>query len=101
MSVDGVVREWHSDAGWGVIEAPATPGGCWAHFSHIDMHGYRELTPGQAVTLEWELADQDGYFYRAVHVWPAGSEPVDQTADGGSAAFSSTLTVRFDDQTDQ
>ena len=29
----GVVREWHREAGWGVIDCDATPGGCWAFFS--------------------------------------------------------------------
>jgi cold shock protein len=100
MSVDGVVRAWHSDQGWGVIETPDTPGGCWTHFSHIAMRGHRELVPGQAVALDWEMADQDGYSYRAVRVWPAGSDPVEQVAERDSTAYSSTLTLRFQDQTD-
>jgi cold shock protein len=100
MSVDAVVREWHSDQGWGVIDAPETPGGCWAHFSHIAMRGYRELSPGRPVTLEWEMADQDGYSYRAVRVWPAGSDPVEHVAERDGTAYSSTLTLRIEDQTD-
>ena len=101
MSVDAVVREWHSDQGWGVIEAAEAPGGCWAHFSHIAVGGYRTLSPGQAVALEWEMADQDGYSYRAVRVWPVGSDPVDQAAERDSTAYSSALTLRVDDQTDR
>jgi cold shock protein len=100
MSVDAVVREWHSDQGWGVMDAAETPGGCWAHFSHIAVDGYRELSPSQAVVLEWEMADQDGYSYRAVRVWPAGSDPAEQAVERDSTAYSSTLTLRFDDQTD-
>jgi cold shock protein len=100
MSVDAVVREWHSDHGWGVIEAAETPGGCWAHFSHIAVGGYRELAPGQAVVLEWEMADQDGYSYRAVRVWPAGGDPIEQAVERDSTAYSSTMTLCFDDQTD-
>jgi cold shock protein len=64
------VREWHPDDGWGVLDCPETPGGCWAHFSHIEMDGYRSLTPGQPVDLEWEAVWQDGFDFRAVRVVP-------------------------------
>jgi cold shock protein len=64
------VREWRDEEGWGVLDSPDTPGGCWAHFSHIEMSGYRSLTPGRAVLLEWEAPGQDGYGYRAVRVVP-------------------------------
>ena len=33
---DGVVRFWHDDEGWGVLDCPSTPGGCWTHFSVIE-----------------------------------------------------------------
>ena len=33
--VAAIVREWHADLGWGVLDSPETPGGCWAHFSVI------------------------------------------------------------------
>jgi CspA family cold shock protein len=36
-----MVREWHGKEGWGVLDAPEVPGGCWAHYSMIDMGGYR------------------------------------------------------------
>jgi CspA family cold shock protein len=65
------------------------------------MRGYRELSPGRPVTLEWEMADQDGYSYRAVRVWPAGSDPVEQVAERDGTAYSSTLKLRVDDQTDR
>ena len=73
VAVEGVVREWHPDQGWGVIDSAETAGGCWAHFSHLAVPGYRELATGQAVALEWEPADQDGYAYRATRVWPLGA----------------------------
>lgn len=101
MAVDAVVREWHSDQGWGVIDTSETPGGCWVHFSHVAVAGYRELVPGQAVTLEWERAEQDGYRYRAVRVWPAGDDPVAQVADHDSSAYRSTLAVHLDDESDR
>lgn len=65
-----VVREWHRDDGWGVVDCPETPGGCWAHFSRIEMDGYKSLTAGQRVELEWEVFRQDGFEYRAVRVVP-------------------------------
>jgi cold shock protein len=65
-----IVREWHAEEGWGVLDCPETPGGCWGHFSHIEMTGFRTLTPGQPVDLEWEAPGQDGYDYRAVRVVP-------------------------------
>lgn len=27
----GIVRMWNDDDGWGVIDSPHIPGGCWAH----------------------------------------------------------------------
>jgi len=70
-STRGIVREWHEEAGWGVIDSPETPGGCWAHFSSIVAVGYRALRAGQPVGLEWEAADQDGFAYRATAVHAA------------------------------
>lgn len=67
-AIEAVVREWHSEEGWGVVDSPQTPGGCWVHFSHIQAPGYRELVPGQTVAIECEPADQDGFTYRAVTV---------------------------------
>jgi CspA family cold shock protein len=68
--VKAVVREWWFEHGWGVIDSTETPGGCWAHVSHVEMEGYRALTPGQEVGLEWEAPGQDGYPFRAVRVLP-------------------------------
>lgn len=73
----GSVRVFHLEEGWGVIDSPKVPGGCWVHFSAIEVDGYRELCQGQRVVFEAELADQDGYAYRAVRVQvePAHNEP--------------------------
>lgn len=70
VTVGSHVRMWHAEEGWGVVDSPNTPGGCWVHFSHIQSPGYRELSPGQSVALEWEKADQDGFAYRATAVIP-------------------------------
>lgn len=50
-AIEGVVREWYPEQGWGVVDSSQTPGGCWVHFSHIQSPGYRELVPGRAVNL--------------------------------------------------
>ncbi|CAM5543149.1 hypothetical protein SFUMM280S_02646 [Streptomyces fumanus] len=68
--VTATVREWHDEEGWGVLDSPETPGGCWGHFSHIQVKGFRTLSPGQQVDLQWEAPGfkQDGYSYRAVNI---------------------------------
>ncbi|WP_030942224.1 cold shock domain-containing protein [Streptomyces sp. NRRL S-646] len=62
------VREWDDEEGWGVLDSPETPGGCWAHLSAVEGEGFRSLAAGEKVTLEWEAAEQDGFQYRAVRV---------------------------------
>ncbi len=62
------VREWHDDEGWGVLDSPETPGGCWAHFSAIEATGFRSLNAGETVRIEWSQAEQDGYAFLAERV---------------------------------
>lgn len=97
METTGTVRFWHADEGWGVIDSDETPGGCWTHFANVAVPGYRALAPGQQVTLVWEAADQDGYNFRAISAWPAGTapEPNAPPTDSGDA-YHSGLTIRFD-----
>lgn len=52
--IAAIGRSRHSEEGWGIVDLAQTPGGCWVHFSHVRSRGYRELIPGQAVTLECE-----------------------------------------------
>jgi CspA family cold shock protein len=70
--VAGVVKWFDPDEGWGVIDAPQVPGGCFVHFSGIQMPGYRQLSAGQHVRFTFERPGflQDGCPYRAVAVWP-------------------------------
>jgi CspA family cold shock protein len=70
--VDGVVRDYDDREGFGVIDSLDTPGGCWFHYSMIEVPGRKTLTAGQPVrfTLEHEV-EQDGFVFRAVHVRPA------------------------------
>jgi len=68
---EGVVRDFDDLEGVGVIESPATPGGCWFHYSMIEVSGRRTLTTGQRVDFTFEHSeDQDGYATRAVRVRP-------------------------------
>jgi len=73
------VREWHDDLGWGVLDSPETPGGCWTHFAAVDSPYFRSvdgakisqckaLSAGEEVVFEWEAPGQDGFDYRAVVV---------------------------------
>jgi CspA family cold shock protein len=76
-AASGVVKWFSADEGWGVIEASVVPGGCFVHFSNIQMPGYRELRVGQPVRFTFEQPGflQDGYPFRALKVWsdePAG-----------------------------
>jgi cold shock protein len=61
-----------ADEGWGVIDAPEVPGGCFVHFSSIEMPGYRQLHAGQHVRFTFERPGflQDDCPYRANAVWP-------------------------------
>jgi CspA family cold shock protein len=70
--IQGTVSEWHDEEGWGVLDSPDTPGGCFTHFSMVEIEGYRTLTVGQAVEFEWidDQCGQDGYAFRAVTVRP-------------------------------
>lgn len=98
MAIDGTVRIWHDEEGWGVVDSAGTPGGCWAGFPMVAVAGFRSLTAGQAVHLEYEQGEQDGYSYRAVRVWPAGQDPAPDPEPGPpSSAYRSTLTITFDD----
>ncbi|MDP9792329.1 CspA family cold shock protein [Catenuloplanes nepalensis] len=92
--MDAIIREWHADEGWGVIDSPDTPGGCWAHFSAAAAPAV--FRPGQRVHLEWESPGQDGYPFRAIRFWPAGSPPRDRPPAAPGTAYSSSLSLSFD-----
>lgn len=96
---DGVVREWHDEEGWGVIDYPATPSGCWTHFSAIVSAGYRQLSPGSSVAFTSERAQQDGYSYRAAQVFPRGHDVEPQAATETPGAYQSRLTITVDGET--
>ena len=66
--VDASVRTWDAVEGWGVLDSPETPGGCWGHYSVIEMDGYKTLEQGQRVSLDWESPGQDGFDFRATKI---------------------------------
>jgi CspA family cold shock protein len=71
----GVVRSFDPAEGWGVIDGPDVPGGCFVWHASIQMPGYRTLTAGQRVTFSFEgplSFLQDGCPYRALEVVPEG-----------------------------
>ncbi|WP_082574488.1 MULTISPECIES: cold-shock protein [unclassified Nocardioides] len=99
MTTYGVIREWSSEEGWGVIDSDATPGGCWVHFSAVRVAGFRTFTAGSAVEFTYVAAPQTPFDFRAEAAWPTGEEPVDDAivVRGPSAAYESHLSLRFDE----
>ncbi len=69
----GRVLRWDDDEGWGVLTSGEVAGTVFAHFSAIEMDGYRALTPGQEVEFTCEPGrGQDGCDHTASWVRPAG-----------------------------
>jgi CspA family cold shock protein len=97
MGEIGIVREWHGEEGWGVIDIQDAPGGCWTHITHLDMEGYRGLHAGQQVELTFSDQGQDGFPYRAIRVSVPGVPPA-KTLKGNSdsGAYRSHVTLDFD-----
>ena len=93
----GSVRGFDAEEGWGVIDGPDVPGGCWVHFSAIAGDGYRELSAGERVSFHAEPASQDGFAFRAVKVWTGEVEPATPIREQDSSrAYRSTLTLTAD-----
>jgi CspA family cold shock protein len=102
MASTGVVREFRPAEGWGVVDGPDVPGGCWLHFSVIVMEGFRQLVVGQRVYFDAEAGNQDGYNFRAVKVWLDAVEPADAAVRrlSSSVVYHSSLTLTFDEPAD-
>ena len=98
-SISGVVQSWNNEQGWGVIESPETPGGCWCHFSHLAMDGYRALEPGTLVEFLFEPGEQDGYHFRVVQAWVPGQRVPPQKARSDTGAYESVTSVQMDEPT--
>ena len=102
MRATGVVREWHDDDGWGVVECDETPGGCWVHATAVRArHSFGHLPVGSEVEIDYEAGPQTPYSYRAIEAWPAGEEPYRDNVivvEGPSEAYRSVLRISFDDE---
>lgn len=99
----GIVRTWSDAEGWGILDSPETPGGCWAHYSAVVMDGYHRLTASQAVSFEFEPGPQDGYDFRATLIRPEGvvaSKPSEVPGtDESGADYGSELILHWRDGT--
>lgn len=84
----GVVRSWHEEEGWGVLDSRETPGGCWFFYSDLWRSelpklrpgesirvGHRAAVVGETVSFDWERVEQDGYAFRATNVRPERPTP--------------------------
>ncbi len=91
------MRTWYADEGWGVLDSDATPGGCWTHFSGVDVDGDRSLSPGDEVRLVAESPGQDGWPWRAVRVVVEGRAPATTPDPDPDGAYSSTMVITWDD----
>ena len=96
------MRVFDADEGWGVIDGPDVPGGCWVHFSAIAGDGYRQLSAGQRVSFHAEEASQDSFAFRAVKVWTGEVEPSATVGVQRSpGAHHGTLILTFDSPADE
>lgn len=70
MDSIGVVRQFDGEEGWGILDSPDVPGGCFVHFSNLEMEGFKTLKQGQEVAFSFETPGflQDGCPYRALVV---------------------------------
>lgn len=50
-AIQGVVREWYPEQGWGVVDSSQTPGGCWVHFSTSSPPGTENSSPAGPSSL--------------------------------------------------
>jgi cold shock CspA family protein len=49
--VIGNVQAWYSEEGWGVLVSPEVEGTVFAHFSALDVSGYRDLGRTRGVPI--------------------------------------------------
>lgn len=62
--MEGLIKFYKADKGWGAITSPAVPGDVWVHFSVITTEG-GQLEAGDIVEFEVEKAPQTPFQYRA------------------------------------
>lgn len=65
----GTVKWWRDDKGYGAITcAEVVPWDVWCHFSAIESTGFRALSPGDQVEVDYYRADQESFKYVARRV---------------------------------
>lgn len=62
--MEGLVKFYKAEKGWGAITSPTVPGDIWVHFSVITTEG-GQLRAGDIVEFEVEGAPQTPFRYRA------------------------------------
>jgi CspA family cold shock protein len=68
-SADGTVKWWKDDKGYGAIASEVTaPWDIWAHFSALEMEGFKSLVPGERVSVDYYRDDQESFRYIAQRV---------------------------------
>ena len=75
----GAVKWWRDAKGYGVIAcSEISPWDIWRHFSAIESAGFRNLTTGEQVEVEYYRFDRESFKYVAQRVRrlsePASSE---------------------------
>ena len=74
--MQGVVKFFKADKGWGALMCPELPSDVWVHSSAIEGSGFRAFAAGDVVDFNVEEAEQDSFHYRATrtvllrHGWP-------------------------------
>jgi CspA family cold shock protein len=70
--LQGRVKFYRSEKGWGAIVSPHLDHDIWVHFSTIDVPGYRDLQQGDQVEFTYEdcWGVQDSWHYRTKWVRP-------------------------------
>ncbi len=68
----GIVKFFKAEKGWGAISSDDLPDGedAFAHFSSIEMDGYRELDAGELVDFDYDYEPtvQDSFRWIATSV---------------------------------
>jgi CspA family cold shock protein len=65
----GTVKWWRDEKGYGVIAATEiAPWDIWCHFSAIEGTGFKQLTSGERVEVDYYRMNQESFKYLASRV---------------------------------
>lgn len=68
--INGTVRWFNAERGYGFVAADEGGEDIFVHFSAIQTEGYKTLTEGQKVTFETEVDTKNNNKLRAINVTP-------------------------------